>query len=763
MSKKSTILQIFKPRTLVLHLLPILTLLIVLAFYQDQTNLLPFEKKNILSALLILLGGALIYTFVKYHQLYKSISQLFAKMISLNLISEESHFIVYNNKKIVWFTNDQELIDYVNQHSLLYHQTGSFTYKSNIITIRDISELTQELRYNLGKNITLLKLDKIIPTHLQSAIDHLEQPVYVCDQKENIIFTNQSLQQSILACQEQEIPEYNTLSQEVFNNHITLTHHRKVIGNFTRTAIIHHGKLTFYTITRIYPGQSYQDLLLDDNYPIAAFTLNHNEQIVSFNLALKKLLNNSAFNNKKLSDLIDQNSAEKIRAYLKNAEKNKIVVTEIKFLTPDIIVILYLIYIPDRDSYLCQAFDITSYKNTEMHLVHSQKMQAIGQLAGGIAHDFNNLLTAMIGFCDLLLIRHPAGDPSFADIMQIKQNSNRAANLVRQLLAISRKQVLRLQVLNITDVIAELASLIRRLVGTNVKLKTNYGREQMLIKADQGQIEQVIMNLAVNAKDAIGDKPGTITISTNVVEVKNSSNLDPALIIPSVNEPIIPGKYVVIEVNDTGTGIPTQIVNKIFEPFFSTKEIGAGTGLGLSTVYGIVKQNGGYIYLKSKKDVGTSFFIYLKAHNEQEIEEKSTPNEPDNKSTQQDLTGNATILLVEDEAPVRMFSNHALTNKGYHIIEAENAQQGLAIVKEKGDEINLIISDVIMPGMNGPTMVKEIHKTKPNIKVIFMSGYAQEAFSQTYGVEGDFHFLAKPFTLKELASKVKEVLDDDNQ
>lgn len=414
--------------------------------------------------------------------------------------------------------------------------------------------------------------------------------------------------------------------------------------------------------------------------------------------------------------------------------------------------------------FLVHVIDKTEVKNLEQQMAHSQKMQAIGQLAGGIAHDFNNLLTAMTGFCDLLLARHPAGDPSFADIMQIKQNSNRAANLVRQLLAFSRKQTLQPEIISITDALAELSSLIRRLIGANIELRMSHGRNLHKVKVDLGQLEQVVINLAVNARDAMA-KGGMLAIRTQNVTVDASHPISAELIPPVAEETIAPGEYVMIEVIDTGHGIPKDVISKIFEPFFSTKEIGAGTGLGLATVYGIVKQTGGYIYVASRENQGTNFSIFLKkAVGVIEAKEDAPKSAAiEEKSISQDLTGGGTVLLVEDEEPVRIFSARALSNKGYKILEADCGEAGLKLMKEHGKAIDLVITDVVMPGINGPTMVQEIIQNYPDVKVIFVSGYAEDAFVKTYGSDRKFNFLPKPYTLKQLALKVKEVMQTNKQ
>jgi two-component system cell cycle sensor histidine kinase/response regulator CckA len=392
--------------------------------------------------------------------------------------------------------------------------------------------------------------------------------------------------------------------------------------------------------------------------------------------------------------------------------------------------------------------DLTDQKKLEVQFAQSQKMQAVGQLAGGVAHDFNNLLTAMIGFCDLLLLRFRPGDQSFADIMQIKQNANRAANLVRQLLAFSRQQTLQPRIIQIGEVLAELSHLLNRLLGENVELKMIHGRNLGPVRVDQGQLEQVIINLAVNARDAM-PQGGTLTIRTSNAESKDAFQRE--------LEIMPPGAYVLIEVTDDGTGIPQDIIGRIFEPFFSTKEVGSGTGLGLSTVYGIVKQTGGFIFVESETGKGTKFSIYLPRHNEVEVAAPARAEAAESR-VPQDLTGAGTVLLVEDEDPVRMFSARALRNKGYTVLEAKSGEQALKIILEGPEPIDLIITDVVMPRMDGPTLIKQVRETMPDVKVIFISGYTEDTFRKRLDNEQGIHFLPKPFSLKQLASKAKEIM-----
>ncbi len=394
--------------------------------------------------------------------------------------------------------------------------------------------------------------------------------------------------------------------------------------------------------------------------------------------------------------------------------------------------------------------DTTELKSLETQVAQSQKMQAVGQLAGGIAHDFNNLLTAMIGYSDLLLQRYSPGDQSFADIMQIKQNANRAANLVRQLLAFSRRQTLQPKVLNLTDVLAELSNLLRRLIGENIELDIVHGRDVGLIRVDQGQLEQVVINLAVNARDAMRDG-GALTI--------RSGNIAFSTPTPTAHETIPPGDYVMIEVADTGTGISADDMVKIFEPFFTTKEVGAGTGLGLSTVYGIIKQTGGFVMAESTPGEGAVFRIYLPEYSAEAAAAEIAAEEEASSALPIDLTGKETILLVEDEDPVRLFAARALENKGYTVLPADCAEEAMELVEEFDGKIDLAITDVVMPQMDGPTFISWMVERAPDIKVIYISGYAEDAFRNTIAGNRPYDFLPKPFSLKELAVKVKTVMD----
>jgi two-component system cell cycle sensor histidine kinase/response regulator CckA len=376
-------------------------------------------------------------------------------------------------------------------------------------------------------------------------------------------------------------------------------------------------------------------------------------------------------------------------------------------------------------------------------VMQATKMQVVGQLAGGVAHDFNNILTAIIGHCDLMLMRHTPGDSDYDDIQQIKSNSNRAAGLTRQLLAFSRQQTLRPQVLQLPDVVSEVSHLLKRLLGETVELVVKHGRNLGPVRADPGQLEQVIVNLAVNARDAMQTKGGgTLTIQTYSVRADQVAEL---------GSDILPvADYSALSVTDTGTGISPNVLGKIFEPFFTTKEVGKGTGLGLSTVYGIVKQSGGFIFADSKVGEGTRFVIYLPVHREEAVAAKSRKVE---KPKANELWGTGTVLLVEDEPMVRTVAERALTRHGYQVITADNGEEALDVLA-RGEPIDLLISDVVMPGMDGPTMVREARKSRPELKILFMSGYAEEQLRKSIDIE-NVNFLPKPFSVTELAEAAR--------
>jgi two-component system cell cycle sensor histidine kinase/response regulator CckA len=390
--------------------------------------------------------------------------------------------------------------------------------------------------------------------------------------------------------------------------------------------------------------------------------------------------------------------------------------------------------------------DATELKTLEAQFVQSQKMQAIGQLAGGVAHDFNNLLTAISGHCDLLLLRHDQGDQDYGDLVQINQNANRAAALVSQLLAFSRKQTLRPEVIDLRDTLADLTHLLNRLVGEKVTLTLSHDPVLRSIRADKRQLEQVLMNLVVNARDAM-PKGGEIRIETEVITLDDPLSRDRATV-PA-------GDYVTVRVSDEGTGIAPDKLQKVFEPFYTTKRTGEGTGLGLSTAYGIIKQTGGYIFVDSAQGSGTAFTLYFPVH---EAEHAEQPKLAQPVAMPAPRHGEGVVLLVEDEAPVRAFASRALRLRGYTVLEAESAEDALRTLEDPGLAVDVFVTDVVMPGMDGPSWVRQALKQRPDVRVVFVSGYAEGAFGDAQPVVPNSVFLPKPFSLNQLTETVHQQL-----
>ena len=394
---------------------------------------------------------------------------------------------------------------------------------------------------------------------------------------------------------------------------------------------------------------------------------------------------------------------------------------------------------------ICMSLDITDRKQLEEQLRQAQKMEAVGRLAGGIAHDFNNLLMVIQGYSDLLVERLPDGDPLRRNAEQIQMASQRASSLTRQLLAFSRKQMLAPKILNVQSVVAEMEKILRRLIGEDVQLETSSAPDLGLIKADRSQIEQVILNLAVNARDAM-PQGGRLTIETANVELDASYSHPPAV--------LSPGRYVMLAVTDNGCGMDAETQAHVFEPFFTTKEKGKGTGLGLATVYGVVKQSGGYVWVYSEPGRGTSFKIYLPR-----IEETAVPAGRDGKSeTQIPERGSETILLVEDEKGVRELAREYLASSGYTVIEAEDGHTALELAAMHVGPIHLLLTDVVMPGISGRELAERVSQIRPGIKIIYMSGYTDQAVVHHGILRNDAVLLQKPFTLMTLAGKLREML-----
>jgi len=574
-----------------------------------------------------------------------------------------------------------------------------------------------------------------------------------------------------------------------------------------------------------------------DGLPVPLLKLNADGEIQMANQRARALLNDVEAVGSLLSDQVE-GLGRPVSEWLREANAGRLlgrseVVRAVKSEEEVFLQIsLGQVFEEDGMALVAVLHDATELKTLEAQFVQSQKMQAIGQLAGGVAHDFNNLLTAISGHCDLLLMGHDESDPEYADLAQIHQNANRAASLVGQLLAFSRKQTLRPEKVDLTDSLADLTHLLNRLVGERVQLDLSHDNALLPIRADRRQLDQVLMNLVVNARDAMPDG-GEIRIETR------NTILDQALQRDRATVP--PGDYVTVKVIDQGTGIPADKLPKIFEPFFTTKRAGQGTGLGLSMAYGIIKQTGGFIFVDSIPGQGTTFTLYFPIYQDAEEHEatdlqasasrhvdktpslsSSTPlpeitsvgplslvkqdgdsegeqvlgaqsapptiveNEGEllaavakatetlenaeqraplfgevDKVTQSDQTNAAErgiVLLVEDEAPVRAFASRALRMRGYTVLEAESAEEALKTLEDRTLDVDVFVTDVIMPGMDGPTWVALALEERPGVRVVFVSGYAEDSVAEHQARIPNSVFLPKPFSLSELTDTVQQQL-----
>ena len=388
------------------------------------------------------------------------------------------------------------------------------------------------------------------------------------------------------------------------------------------------------------------------------------------------------------------------------------------------------------------AEDVTDRRVLEDQFRQAQKMEAVGRLAGGVAHDFNNLLMVISGYTEVILSKLEPQHPVHEKALAIQQAADRATTLTRQLLAFSRKQLLELKIVDVNAIVSDMERLLRPLIGENVELITRLAPTAGHTRADSGQLEQVLMNLVVNAKDAMPGG-GRLTIETQNLAVEEGQHRGPTF--------IRPGNYVLLSVSDTGMGMDKETQSRIFEPFFTTKEMGKGTGLGLSTVYGIVKQSGGYVMVHSEEAHGSTFQIYL-PRAEGAAESHSTP------APRAALGGTETVLLVEDEESVRQLVRETLISRGYNVVEAEDGEAGLKAAANHQGIIHLVITDVVMPGMGGRELVKQLAQTRPETKVLYLSGYTEDAIVSEGTIESGTAFLQKPFTLHNLSRKVREVL-----
>lgn len=523
-----------------------------------------------------------------------------------------------------------------------------------------------------------------------------------------------------------------------------------VFQHFTETGVT---ELHFFPESAAKANAWATNLDVFDHLPVPLMQMSPTGKILQVNSACRSLLGQKikidadladgfVAPDKSIAEILDnivQNKLWSKSEFLrfKGAEEGAIFQASLSFLS-----------LEEADFVVASFSDVTELKSLEAQFVQSQKMQAIGQLAGGVAHDFNNLLTAISGHCDLLLLRHDQTDPDYSDLMQIHQNANRAAGLVGQLLAFSRKQNLQLQSLDVRDAISDLAHLLGRLVGEKVNLILHHDDSVNPVQADKRQLEQVLMNLVVNARDAMPEG-GDVEINTERLVFEKAMERQSAV--------MPPGEYVCVSVKDQGTGIPADLKRKIFEPFFTTKNAGEGTGLGLSTVYGIVKQSQGFIFVESEMGVGSTFQVLLPTS----AVTRAVPADQSPKAPPQTLTHQkeGRVLLVEDEAPVRAFASRALQLRGFKVLEADCGEAALNLLEDDATEVDVFVTDVIMPGMDGPTWVQKALKNRPDTKVIFVSGYAEDDFSDKKNeIEGSV-FLPKPFSLTDLTQAVQNILN----
>jgi len=503
------------------------------------------------------------------------------------------------------------------------------------------------------------------------------------------------------------------------------------------------------------------------NSPAAIATVDRAGRIINSNATFARLFGSAADDKgarQTVFSFVSQAEREKLEALLRGVIEGKETPHEIElplegkegrfvrfFVTP-----VEEDSVEAGEAAIVHAIDASEEKKLELSFAQAQKMQAIGEFAGFIAHDFNNALTGININADLLLTRLRPTDPGFQQLNQIKQDVTRGAGLVRQLLAFARRETLVPQIVHLGETISDLANgLMRRVVSEKVKIETKYARELWQVKADTVQLDRILLNLASNARDAMPNG-GTLNIRT--------ANISPDEARKFNYESMPAAEYVMVEVGDTGTGIPPEVVGKIFEPFFTTKEKNKGTGLGLAAVYGIVKQSGGYIYVESELNKGTTFRIFLpryiptEAETSAALEAEQAKAVSDSKPVK--VTGRGTILLVEDEQTVRQAAVMALTQRGFTVLQAADGEEGLEIAKKEDGNIDIIVSDVMMPMMDGPTMLKEMRKA--NLKkapVIFASGYSEGLADQLPGEQ--FTFLPKPFDLKGLVKKIQEELQQN--
>lgn len=691
-----------------------------------------------------------------------------------------SNFHTKNTFQIMLDVHSNELND-DNQIILSVSQIDNTnavgTFASKIVKISNIC-LDDEATEKLSTKYEIL----------ESIIDRMPMGVFYTDDSDKITHINSTLVHFLNAQKSQIIGEHISSFFRGFNTSdaskqsviIKRRFLQECACTIVKPSIVAHKTMTpwfaiidhdILSSQRTFNDPKQQNKKLSNNsYNILATStiiptvvLSKTGNITTFNKPFESLLHsetnnaNTEIKNQAIVDYIDEASKDSITTAIDDISEDRFknTIAEIKLEHSDNVFMTYISKIANETNLIMQLIDISGQKSLERQFLQSQKMKTIGELAGGIAHDFNNILTAILGFCDLILQRHTKDDRSYSDAQQIKQCTKRASDLVKKLLAFSRQQTLQPKVISITDTLYEFSNILKRAAGNSIDLQIIYNREMWPIEVDVGQLEQVILNLVINSKDATNNE-GNIVIKTQnqSIEAPTRCTLDT----------IKQGDYVVIEVSDNGCGIDDSIINKIFDPFFTTKNkyssnpTKSGSGLGLSTVYGIVKQTGGYVDVASVVGKGTTFKIYFPRYTgAQEI--KYVNNEEQNQALT-DLSGNHTILFVEDEDKIREFACRALRNNGYNVIEANCGTQAIEIAQKEA--FDLLITDVLMPKMDGPTLNKKLSETIPNLKTIFISGYAEDTFRQNITKNSNMHFIQKPFNMVTLLSKIKEVFCIDN-
>ena len=768
-------------------------------------------------AALKLLSGISVMSFIK-----KYISEGAANKAALyrlqtavkNLNQEKTSLSLLFNNQSTHIFNDLEYFE-ISVAPIYLKKPKIFNGAFSVKRIKSETYLHWKIRNITSQN----NLDRVLHDELNTLHDFLDElPIglYSIDNSSLITYANSELAKFLQTSPQQligsslnglvypanSIPlkndfwfgkvNFSDASKEQHNAYIFQTSYRQNEKIYFRGAVIHN--LPTLKNNRHDIEKSLDELNnLLKNFPIGIIFLNSKEEIIHFNDTAGKLLNFNNMMPQRLSSIISGDNLSLLHNAIDRTLTNPHD-TNIELKHNDTSLNFYIHRLTDQneDNLIIYILDISKQKNLETQFAQAQKMQAIGQFAGGVAHDFNNLLTAIIGFTDLLLQRHGIGDPAFADLIQIKQNANRATSLVRQLLAFSRKQPLIPKVIDVTENFADLSQMLKRIIGEKIKLNFQHGPDIGYIKVDPNQFAQVIINLAVNAKDAMNGE-GTLSISTQAYHLSEDYTFG--------DDVISAGDFVKIDVSDTGCGIPEENLNRIFDPFFSTKEniIGSGTGLGLAMVYGIIRQTEGFIKVDSVVGKGTTFSIFLprldKMPDEQETfaankaitdrtgqpilqvqETLSTPANINQKIimglnvTHTIDRGNfafakngkaARILFVEDEKSVRTFAVRALKKKGYEVVDSDSAENALNIL-QNDKNFDLLITDMVLPGISGAQLTNQVKKIMPDLLVILASGYSEDIAQKEVDNTYQFEFITKPYSLDDLTAKVFSVLNNQH-